>query len=272
MPAAPARKRAAAPQRSGVREQAAQATRDAILKAATKVFAKHGFAGGRVEEISRLAKSYDRMIYYYFGSKESLYIAVIEETYRRFNEAESRLVLDLTQPVQALREVIAFIWGYYQKNPEFITLLNNENLLRGRHIARANRAGEYSSPALSVLAQVLGSGADAGAFRPELRARDVYLMIAAMGYFYLSNRFTLSTFLGEDLEDAAALAHWQQFITDAVLRTVSAVPPEAPEVSVAPVASAPRMRRRPPDKGGPTAATAVPLPLVNRVPPLGTES
>ena len=218
----PRAKPAAVPQRAGLREQAAQATREAILKSAIKVFARHGFAGGRVEEISRAAKSYDRMIYYYFGSKELLFVAVIEEIYRRFNEAESKLMLNLAQPVQALRDVIAFIWTYYQKHPEFITLLNSENLHRGRHIARSHRAGEYSSPALAVLGQVLKSGVDAGAFRAGLRARDVYLMIAAMGYFYLSNRYTLSAFLGENMEDPEALAHWQVFITDAVLRTVSA--------------------------------------------------
>ena len=97
------RRRAAAPRRRkpphsraapGVRELAAQATRDSILQAATKVFAKHGFDGGRVEQISKAAKSYDRMIYYYFGSKEGLFIAVLEEIYRRFNEAESALELD----------------------------------------------------------------------------------------------------------------------------------------------------------------------------------
>ena len=210
-----------------MREQAAQATREAILKAAIKVFAQHGFEGGRVEEISRLAKSYDRMIYYYFGSKEALFTAVIEEIYRRFNEAESKLELNLAQPVQALRDVIAFIWAYYQKHPEFITLLNSENLHRGRHISRSRKAGEYSSPALAVLSQVLGSGVAAGLFRAELCARDVYLMIASMGYFYLSNRYTLSAFLGENLEDAASLAHWQLFITDAVLRTVSVPTPTA---------------------------------------------
>ena len=235
MPAAATRKRAAAPQRTGVREQAAQATREAILKAAIKVFAKQGFAGGRVEEISRAAKSYDRMIYYYFGSKESLFVAVIEEIYRRFNEAESRLVLDLTQPVQALRDIIGFIWTYYQKHPEFITLLNSENLHQGRHIGRTQRAGEYASPALEVLGGVLSSGAQAGVFRPELRARDVYLMIASMGYFYLSNRYTLSAFLGENLEEPQALTHWQTFITDAVLRTVCvSVPPIARAAPVAP--------------------------------------
>ncbi len=221
MPATARRARAAAPQRTGARERSAQATRDAILKAATKVFAQHGFAGGRVEQISRAAKSYDRMIYYYFGSKEALFVAVIEDTYRRFNDAEARLVLDLAHPVQALRDVIAFMWGYYLKNPEFITLLNSENLQRGKHIARSGRKGDYASPALAVLSRVLDSGAAAGAFRQGLRARDVYLMIAALGYFYLSNRFTLSAFLGENLEDPAALTHWQGFVTDAVLRTVS---------------------------------------------------
>jgi AcrR family transcriptional regulator len=169
------------------------------------------------------------MIYYYFGSKEALFVAVIEETYRRFNEAEARLALDLSQPLRALRDVIAFMWGYYQKHPEFITLLNSENLHRGRHIGKSSKAGEYSSPALEVLSRVLSSGVEAGLFRPGLRARDVYLMIASMGYFYLSNRYTLSTFLGESLEAPAALAQWQQFITDAVLRTVLVtVPPATP--------------------------------------------
>lgn len=215
----------AAGRRIGVREQSAIATRESILKAAYKVFAKHGYAGGRVEQISRAAKSYDRMIYYYFGSKEGLFVAVIEEAYRRFNEAESALALDLSRPAEALREVIGFIWRYYQRNPEFITLLNNENLHGGRHISRSLRAREYSSPAIGILAQVLQSGAAAGLFRKDLRARDLYLMMAAMGYFYLSNRHTLSAFLGEDLEAPEALAHWEAFIVDAVQRTVSALPP-----------------------------------------------
>jgi AcrR family transcriptional regulator len=223
------RKPAATARKGGVREQSAQATRETLLKAAIKVFGKQGLNGARVEQISRAAKSHDRMIYYYFGSKEALFVAVIEETYRRFNEAEARLALDLSQPLRALRDVIAFMWGYYQKHPEFITLLNSENLHRGRHIGKSSKAGEYSSPALEVLSRVLGSGVQAGLFRPELRARDVYLMIASMGYFYLSNRYTLSTFLGESLEDPAALAQWQQFITDAVLRTVLVtVPPATP--------------------------------------------
>lgn len=211
----------------GKRELAAQATREAILRAATRVFARHGFDGGRIEQISKAAKSYDRMIYYYFGSKEGLFIAVIEDAYRRFNEAEQALALDTTQPLQALDAVIHFIWTYYQKNPEFITLLNTENLLRGKHIAKSARARDYSSPALAITDRVLRSGIDQGLFRADLGARDLYLMIAAMAYFYLSNRYTLSSFLGEALDAPAALAHWERFIADAVRRTVSAAPAAA---------------------------------------------
>ena len=213
----------------GVRELAAQATRDAILRAATKVFARHGFAGGRVEQISKAAKSYDRMIYYYFGSKEALFIAVIEDTYRRFNEAEQGLALDTGQPLQALEAMIRFVWTYYQKNPEFITLLNNENLLRGKHIAKSVRAKDYSSPALAITDSVLQAGIAQGLFRHTLNARDVYLMIASMAYFYLSNRFTLSSFLGENLEAPAALAHWEAFVIDAVRRAVCVAAPADPD-------------------------------------------
>ncbi|HEV8315243.1 MAG TPA: TetR family transcriptional regulator [Burkholderiaceae bacterium] len=209
----------------GVRELAAKATRDSILRAATKVFAKHGYDGGRVEQISKAAKSYDRMIYYYFGSKEELFIAVLEETYRRFNEAESALVLDAERPLESLKAVIRFMWDYYRGNPEFITLLNAENLHRGKHIAKSLRAREYSSQAIAVLGEVLKNGAQQGLFRSDIAARDVYLTIAAMGYFYVSNRFTLSAFLGEQLESEEALAHWEQVIIDTVLRAVAV--PEA---------------------------------------------
>jgi len=219
-----AAKTAASPlaRRPGIREQMAQETQESILRAATKIFARNGFAGGRIEEISKAAKSYDRMIYYYFGSKEGLFIAVLEDMYRRFNDAEEKLELDEDQPEEALKAVIAFMWNFYQRNPEFITLLNDENLHRGKHIAKSLRAREYSSPAIQVLERVLAAGARKKVFRNGLSARDVYLMIAALNYFYLSNRHTLSSFLGEKLEAPEALAHWHEFVVEAVLRNLRA--------------------------------------------------
>jgi len=207
---------------TGVREASAQATRDAILKAAIRIFAKKGFDGGRVEEISRTAKSYDRMIYYYFDSKEGLFIAVLEEIYRRMNEEEQKLALDMTQPVEALKRVVAFMWDYYGKHPEFVTLLNTENLHRGRHISKSLRARDYSSPAISLLQELLSVGSQQGLFREGLRGRDLWLMIASLGYFYQSNRYTLNAFLGEDLSTPEAVGQWQAYITEAVMRMVLA--------------------------------------------------
>ncbi len=218
-PRTTAAKRAPA-KRTGVREQAAQTTRDNILRAATKVFARYGYEGGSVEKISQSAKSFDRMIYYYFGSKEGLFIEVLEDMYRRMNDAELELDLDLEQPVESLKDVIRFVVTYYSKNPEFITLLNTENLHRGKHISKSMRAREYSSPAIAIIQKLLESGVKRKVFRADISARNVYLLIAATGYFYISNRHTLSAFLGEDLQTPEALADWQAFITSTVLRTV----------------------------------------------------
>lgn len=216
--------RLASAKRPGVREQAAQTTRDNILRAATKVFARYGYDGGSVEKISQAAKSFDRMIYYYFGSKEGLFIEVLEDMYRRMNDAELELDLDLEQPVESLKEVIRFVVTYYSKNPEFITLLNTENLHRGKHISKSMRAREYSSPAIAIIRQLLESGVQKNVFRDDVSARNVYLLIAATGYFYISNRHTLSAFLGEDLQTPEAMAEWQAFITSTVLRTVMLKP------------------------------------------------
>ena len=195
-------------------------TRDNILSAATTVFARFGYDGGSVQKISKLAKSVDRMIYYYFGSKEGLFIEVLENAYRRMNDAELKLKLDTSQPVNGLNAVIAFVLSYYRKNPEFITLLNIENLQRGKHIAKSERAKEYSSPAIAVISELLQIGVGQKLFKKDVSARNVYLLIVATAYFYMSNRYTLSAFLGENLQTPAAIEAWQAFISRTVLQSV----------------------------------------------------
>lgn len=204
----------------GVRAQQAQQTRQKILKAAIKVFAKSGFAGGRVDSISKLAKSHDRMIYYYFGSKEKLFVEVLETLYEQFNEAERRLQLDTSDPVAALSRIVDFTWRYYLTHPEFVALLGSENLHRGIHVKKSVNVKSMSDATLSMLQPVLEAGQQQGLFREDISVRNLYLMIASLGYFYNSNRYTLSSFLGENLMTADALVDWQAFITDAVLRKV----------------------------------------------------
>lgn len=195
-------------------------TRDNILQAATKVFARYGYDGGSLEKISKSAKSVDRMIYYYFGSKEGLFIEVLENAYRRMNDAELKLKLNTSQPVEGLNEVIGFVLSYYRKHPEFITLLNTENLQRGKHIAKSERAREYSSPAIAIISELLKNGVAQGMFRKDVSARNVYLLIVATAYFYMSNRYTLSAFLGENLQTPQAIEAWQSFISSTVRRNV----------------------------------------------------
>lgn len=195
-------------------------TRDNILSAATQVFTRYGYEGGSVEKISKSAKSVDRMIYYYFGSKEGLFIQVLENSYRRMNDAERKLKLDTSQPIDGLNRVIGFVLSYHRKNPEFITLLNLENLQRGKHIAKSERAREYSSPAIAIISELLQNGMTQKLFRKDISARNVYLLIVATAYFYTANRFTLSAFLGENLQTAETIEAWQSFISSTVMRSV----------------------------------------------------
>ncbi|MDB5798932.1 MAG: TetR family transcriptional regulator [Paucimonas sp.] len=199
-------------------------TRDAILRSATKMFSKHGFAGASVEAISKMARTHDRMIYYYFGSKEMLYVEVLETVYQRMVDAEAALEFDLAHPVQALATVVRFTWQYYLDHPDFLALLNSENLYQGRHVKKSQRARTLSSPSVRILEQILEAGVAKRLFRPEVRASDLYIAIASLGYFYQSNRYTLGVFLGVDLMSAGALEHWLGYITDVVLRSVLLAP------------------------------------------------
>jgi len=180
-----------------------------------------------VEKISSAAKSVDRMIYYYFGSKEGLFVAVLEDIYRRMDEAESRLELDESQPLEALGELIRFVLRYYREHPEFVTLLNTENLHKGKHIVKSRRAREYSHHAVTLTERLLARGVEQGLVRPNIEPRQLYLLIVAAGYFHTSNRYTLGVFLGEAIDTPAAMASWEAFVTDNVMRMILKNPPEA---------------------------------------------
>jgi AcrR family transcriptional regulator len=201
-------------------------TRETILRAAIRIFAKSGFTGGRIESISKLSRTHNRMIYYYFGSKEKLFIEVLETIYQQMNDAEAAVQIDIDDPVGALTTVVHFTWQYYLDHPEFLTLLNSENLHHGKHLKKSARVSELSSPAVTILDRILRAGVGQRLFRTDLQARDVYIMIASLGYFYLSNRYTLSSFLNTDMMDKNALAHWCEFITDLVVRSVTDIAPQ----------------------------------------------
>lgn len=220
--AAAARAKSEAP---GVRALAAQATRNKILKAATRLFARSGYEGTSVESISRAAGSKDRMIYYYFGSKEGLFVEVLEAVYQNMNESEAKFGLDMETPLESMIALIRLRLRHYRDNPGFIRLLNTENLHQGRHLSKSPQSQRISSVALSVVDELLRSGAARGLFRQDISARDVWMLVASLGYFFHSNQYTLSAFLGEDLHQPEAGESWENFVVDAVLRVIRIQPP-----------------------------------------------
>jgi AcrR family transcriptional regulator len=190
---------------------------DRILKAATAEFARYGLGGARVDRIAARAGANKRMLYYYYGDKEALFLAVLEDSYARIRRAELGLHLLDLDPVQGMRRLVEFTWDYYLKHPEFLTLLNSENLHRARHLKRSRDIAAMHSPLIALLRDLLRRGERAGRFRRGVDPVQLYISIAGLGYFYLSNRHTLSTIFERDLLAPRSKAGRLQHMTELVL-------------------------------------------------------
>ena len=195
-------------------------TKRRILAAAKVEFARKGLGGARVDDIAARAKANKRMMYHYFGNKDDLFRHVVEDAYAEFREREAGLELDSLEPVAAIKALIAFIWKYFLDNPEFITLVNSENLHKARHIKKSQRMQEMSRSFVGRMQHLLERGAKAGLFRKGLDPVQVNISIAAVGYYYLTNRFTGSMVFERDLMTDEALAARLEFNTRTILRMV----------------------------------------------------
>jgi len=202
---------------SGPRSRDADRSQQTILEAASAEFAQHGLAGARVDRIAEQAGLNKRLIYYYFGSKDDLFLAVLEAAYAQIRQAEQALHLQDMPPAQALRRLTEFTWDYYIAHPEFLTFLNSENLHQGRHLAHSRRAQDVNSPLVETLGGILERGRQDGSFRGGIDPVQLYVSIAGMAYFYLSNRFTLSAIFGRDLMTPKARNERLNHICDVVL-------------------------------------------------------
>jgi len=196
------------------------ATRRRILSAAKTEFARKGLGGARVDNIAARAKINKRMLYHYFGNKEDLFRITLEDAYGEFREAEARLEIEKDDPLTAVKRLISFTWSYYLENPEFITLVNSENLHKARHIKGSARMREMSRPFVGRMQSLLKRGVEAGLFRNGLDAAQVNITVAAIGYYYLTNRFTGSIVFERDLMSPAALAERLDFNTNTILRLI----------------------------------------------------
>lgn len=200
----------------------AQATKSRIMSAAKKEFAKHGLGGARVDAIADRAKANKRMIYHYFGSKEKLFQTVLEVAYLDIRTAEQKLDLDNLPAADALEKLVRFTWSYYLKNPEFITLINSENLHRARHFKKSETIKLAARKFVGAMDSLLKRGADEGAFRSGIDPTQLNITIAAIGYYYLTNRFTGSIVYERDMMTPEALEERLAFNIDTIMRLVKA--------------------------------------------------
>ncbi|HEY7552084.1 MAG TPA: TetR family transcriptional regulator [Hyphomicrobiaceae bacterium] len=176
-------------------------TREAILKAAVGEFCRNGFTGARVEAISTRSGTNMRLLYHYFGDKEGLYTAVLERVYTQIRAEERRLDLGKVEPVEGMARLIDFTFRFFAAHPDYIALLNNENMLRGRFVRKSRAVRPLTLPLLAIITDLLERGRRSGAFRAGVDPIQLYVSITALSYFHVSNRFTLSAMFGQDLSD-----------------------------------------------------------------------
>lgn len=199
------------------RQRDADRSQAAILSAARDEFAEFGLAGARMDRIAQRAGLNKRLIYYYFADKDRLFQAVLEQAYLDIRVREQGLKLLDLRPPEALRRLVEFTWYYYLEHPEFLTLLNSANLHRARHLQKDSRVRELNSPLISMLEQILDRGQQEGVFRGGVDPVQLYISIAALSYFYLSNNATLSAIFGRNLLAQRALNERLSHSCDVIL-------------------------------------------------------
>jgi AcrR family transcriptional regulator len=162
------------------------------------------------------------MLYHYFGNKTGLYLAALERVYEGLRGTERTLHLDHLEPEDAIRRLVEFNFDYSREHPELISLINNENLHQARYLKKSKKVQELHSPFVALIDKILERGVAKGDFRSGLDPVDLYITIAAVGFFYLSNNWTLSTIFGRDLANDAACRRRKQHNVDMVLAAIRA--------------------------------------------------
>ncbi|HEV2627660.1 MAG TPA: TetR family transcriptional regulator [Pseudolabrys sp.] len=192
-------------------------TREQILIRATEEFARLGFEGGRVDRIAARCRLSKNMLYYYFQSKERLFVAVLERMYETMRNQQKDLALRTSDPVVALEQLIRHTFMAMQSDPSVIRLMNEENKHRGKYLKKSHRVRELYEPLLETIAFILDRGSKDGVFRTGLDPVTVYLTFSSLCYHYLSNQYTLEVALGRDMESDAAHARWLNHVVEVVM-------------------------------------------------------
>ena len=199
-----------------------EGTKRNIVDVATREFAQKGYGGARVDAIAARTRTSKRMIYYYFGGKEELYLAVLEAAYSNIRRTEATLDLERLAPQAALRTLVAFTFDYYTAHPEFVRLVMNENIMDGVHMARSKTIGKLNVTVIDVLRRLIARGQRDGVFRCDVDPIELHMSISALGIFNVANRATFSTIFKRDMASPKALAARRAQVVDTIARSVAA--------------------------------------------------
>lgn len=188
-----------------------------ILAAARQEFAAKGFAGARTDAIVRAAGVNPNLLYHYFGSKERLFVAVMEEVYADVRAHHGDLELEALAPDEAIRRLAEATFDLFVSSDDVIRLLSTENIHHAEHIRDSERIAHFYDPLLAIIERQLARGRDQGVFRAAVDAQELFITITGLSYFYLSNRHTLSVILRNDLNARARRERRRRHIVDVVL-------------------------------------------------------
>jgi AcrR family transcriptional regulator len=191
-----------------------------IIEVATREFADKGLAGARIDAIAAAMRTSKRMIYYYFGSKEALYLAVLEEAYRRIRAIESEAHLDDLAPEDALRKLVGHTVDYQWNHPEFVRLVQSENIQRAQYLAQSKTIHKLNASAIDGLRRVLERGQKAGVFRAAIDPVDLHMSISALSVFNVANRHTFGLIFSRDFESPGARITRRDSVIEMIVRFV----------------------------------------------------
>ncbi len=203
------------------RAQDPEGTRRDILAVASKEFALSGLSGARIDEIAAQTKSSKRMIYYYFGDKEGLYLRALENAYKLVREGEAKLDTDDLPPMEALKRLVEFTFDHHHRHEEFIRMVMIENIHHGQYLERSEAIGDLNVTAIDHIARIYKRGVTSGAFRRGLDPVELHWAVSALCFFNVSNRATFSKIFGRDFGADAQLARLRRNAVDMVLRFVA---------------------------------------------------
>lgn len=196
-------------------------TREDILRVATAEFAANGYAGARVDEIAARTRTTKRMIYYYFASKESLYLAVLERVYAQIRQVERGIKIDQLAPDEALRRIAEATYDHHTTHQAFIQLVSIENIHRAEHLKQSDTILRENATAITLLAEVIDRGVRADVFRDDVDAVDVHMVISAYACFHVANRHTFAAIFGRDMLDPQLQDSHRRLIGDMIVATMT---------------------------------------------------